>query len=237
MIGPAVGSLIRIAPRGQDRNSAIEVRIVGVIEPAIEPRLEQNGPPAAKIYLPSPIEPEPALTLYLRARGAATELAQPVRELVNRIAPRVPILEVGSLDEFNERSYSTQLWMARAAAVLGVIGLLLATGGLYGVSSYVVAMRSREIAIRMAIGAQPREILKMVLRQSLGMAAAGVLAGGAAAVAVSQVIQSEYHGIQKIDPAAFGGAAALFVAAMLLATAIPAVRAARVDPVANLKDG
>ena len=235
--GPAVGNLIRIAPRGQDMNSAIEVRIVGVIEAAIEPRLEQNGPPAAKIYLPSPIEPETALALYLRARGAATELAQPVRELVNRIAPRVPILEIGSLDEFNERSYSTQLWMARAAAVLGVIGLLLATGGLYGVSSYVVAMRSREIAIRMAIGAQPREILKMVLRQSMGMAAAGLLAGGGAALAVSQVIQSEYHGIQKIDPGAFGGAAALFVAAMLVASAIPAVRAARVDPVANLKDG
>ena len=237
MTGPAVGNLIRIAPRGQDMNSAIEVRIVGVIEAAIEPRLEQNGPPAAKIYLPSPIEPETALALYLRARGAATELAQPVRELVNRIAPRVPILEIGSLDEFNERSYSTQLWMARAAAVLGVIGLLLATGGLYGVSSYVVAMRSREIAIRMAIGAQPREILKMILRQSMGMAAAGLLAGGGAALAVSQVIQSEYHGIQKIDPGAFGGAAALFVAAMLVASAIPAVRAARVDPVANLKDG
>jgi predicted permease len=237
MTGAAVGTLIRIAPRGQDMNSAIEARIVGVIEPAIEPRLEQNGPPAAKIYLPSPIEPEPALALYLRGRGAAIELAQPVRELVNRIAPRVPILEIGSLDEFNERSYSTQLWMARAAAVLGVIGLLLATGGLYGVSSYVVAMRSREIAIRMAIGASPREILKMILRQSMGMAAAGLLAGGGAALAVSQVIQSEYHGIQKIDPGAFGGAAALFVAAMLVASALPAVRAARVDPVANLKDG
>ena len=77
----------------------------------------------------------------------------------------------------------------------------------------------------------------MVLRQSLRMAAAGILAGGGAALAVSQVIQSEYHGIQKIDPGAFGGAAALFVAAMLVATAVPAVRASRVDPVANLKDG
>jgi predicted permease len=237
LTGPAVGTLIRIAPRGQDMNSAIDVRIIGVIESALEPRVEQNGPPAAKIYLPSPIEPETALALYLRSRGSATELAQPVRELVNRIAPRVPIVEIGSLDEFNERSYATQLWMARAAAVLGVIGLLLATGGLYGVSSYVVAMRSREIAIRMAIGAQPREILKMILRQSMGMAAVGLLVGGGAALAVSQLIQSEYHGIQKIDPGAFGGAAALFIAAMLAASAIPAVRAARVDPVANLKDG
>jgi predicted lysophospholipase L1 biosynthesis ABC-type transport system permease subunit len=235
--GPAVGSLIRIAPRAGEMNTAIEVRIIGVIEPAIEPRLEQNGPPPAKIYLPSPIEPEPALALYLRTRGPATALAQPVRELVSRIAPRVPILEIGSLDELNERSYSTQLWLAQAAAVLGVIGLLLATAGLYGVASCMVAMRSREIAIRMAIGAQPREILQMILGQSMGMAGVGLVAGGGVALAVSQVIQSEYHGIQKIDPGAFGGAAVLFVASMLVASAIPALRASRVDPVANLKDG
>jgi putative ABC transport system permease protein len=235
--GPAVGTTIRIAPRGQDLNGAIEVRIVGVIEPATEPRLEQKGPPPHRIYLPSPIEPEPALALYLRTRATATTLAQPVRELVSRIAPRVPILEIGSLEEINERSYATQLWLAQTAAVLGVIGLLLATAGLYGVSSYVVAMRSREISIRMAIGARPQEILKMILSQSMGMAIVGLLAGAGAAAVVSRVIQSEYHGIQEIDPAAFGGAAALFVAAMLLASAIPAVRASRVDPVANLKDG
>jgi predicted permease len=235
--GPAVGNIIRIAPRGRNLDAAIEVRIVGVIEPVTEPRLEQNGPPPARLYLPSPLEPEPALALYLRTGSTAVALAQPVRELVSRIAPRVPILELGSLEEINERSYATQLWLARAAAVLGIIGLLLATAGLYGVASYVVAMRSREISIRMAIGARPQQILRMILSQSMAMALIGLLAGAVAAVVVSRVIQSEYHGIQKIDPAAFGGAAALFVAAMLLASAIPAVRASRADPVANLKDG
>ena len=199
--------------------------------------MDQDEPPAAKVYLPSPIEPEPALALYLRTAGPATMLAQPVRELVSRIAPRVPILELGSLDELNERSYGQQLWLARAAAFLGVIGLLLATAGLYGVSSYVVAMRSREIAIRMAMGARPQVILAMVLGQSMRIAAIGLLVGGAAAVAVSRLIQSEYHGIQGIDGVAFGGASALFVAAMLLASAIPAVRASRLDPVESLKDG
>ena len=91
-----------------------------------------------------------------------------------------------------------QLWLARAAAFLGVIGLLLATAGLYGVSSYVVAMRSREIAIRMAVGARPRAILPMVLGQSMRVALIGLLVGGAAAAAVSRLIQSEYHGIQGI---------------------------------------
>jgi predicted permease len=235
--GPAVGSILRVAGRDQDFASSIEVRVVGVVEPALEPRLERGDPPAAKVYLPSPIEPEPALALYLRTRGSATMLAQGVRELVSEIAPRVPIVEIGSLEELNERSYGVQLWLARAAAVLGAIGVLLATAGLYGVASYVVAMRAREIAIRMALGARPRAILRMVLSQSMAVAVLGLLVGGGAALAVSRLIQAEYHGIHGIDGAALAGAAALFLAAMLLAGAIPAVRASRMDPIGTLKEG
>jgi putative ABC transport system permease protein len=236
MNGLVLGGILRVAPRGQDFRSSIEVRIVGIVEPAVEPRLEQGGPPAARVYLPSPIEPEPALTLYLRTHGKATTLAQPVRELVSQIAPRVPILEIGSLEEVNERSYGPQLWLARAAAFLGVVGLLLATAGLYCVASYTVAMRSREIAIRIAVGARPGVILGMVLGQSMRVALIGLLVGGGIAIAVSRFIQAGYHGIPGINTVAFGGAAMLFLAAMLLASAIPAIRASRMDPIENLKD-
>jgi predicted lysophospholipase L1 biosynthesis ABC-type transport system permease subunit len=198
--------------------------------------LEEGDPAAPRVYLPSPIEPEPALALYVRTRTDATALAQPVRELVAQIAPRVAVREIGSLEEINERSHGPQLWLARAAAFLGVIGLLLATAGLYGVSSYVVGTRSREIAIRMAVGAEPRTILTMILAQTMRVALLGLLIGGAAAVAVSRLIQAGYHGIQALDGLAFGGSAILFLAAMLLASAIPAVRASRVDPVTSLKD-
>ncbi len=234
--GPAVGSILRVAPRKDDFQSSTAVRIVGVVEAAIEPRLERGEPPAAKIYLPSTIQPEPALALYVRTRGAASALARPIRELVSQIGPRVPVVEIGSLSELNERSYATQLWLARAAVLMGAIGLLLATAGLYGVSSYLVAMRSRELAIRMAVGAAPGTILTMVLRQSMRVGLVGLLIGGCAAVAVSWWIQSEYDGILGIDGRAFGGAVGLFVIAMLLATAIPAARAARLDPVESLKD-
>jgi predicted permease len=237
MDAPAVGSVLRVAPRGRDFASSIDVRVVGVIEAALEPRLEPGGPPPARIYLPSRIDPEPALALYVRTRGFATAVAPSLRELVSQVAPRVPILEIGSLEELNERSYGTQLWLARAAAVLGVIGLILATAGLYGVSSYVVAMRSREFAIRIAMGASPRLILALVLGQWMRMAAIGLVLGTGAAVVASRVIQSEYHGIEDLDPVAFGGAGALFLAAMLLAAALPAVRASRVDPIQALKEG
>jgi len=233
---PALGRTVRIAPRGRTSTSAMEVRIVGVIESVREPRLEA-GPPAAAIYLPSPIEPEPALSLYVRTRVPAASVAQPLRELVGEIAPRVPIIELGSLDEINERSYGPQLWLARAAACLGLIGLLLASAGLYGVSSYVVSLRMREIAIRMAIGARPATILTMLLGQSMTIAAAGLVAGSAIAIAVNAVIQSEYHGIFSVDGVLFAGATVLFVTVMLAASLPPAIRAARLDPVETLRDG
>lgn len=234
--GPPVGTVVRVAAGSGDFASSTEVRIVGVVEAAIEPRLERGDTPAPRLYLPSPIEPEPSLSLYARTTGEAAALAPSVRGLVGRLDPRVPIQEIGTLADFNERSYETQLWLARAASVLGTIGLLLATAGLYGVSSYVVAMRSRELAIRMAVGAAPRTILAMMLRQSMQVAVIGLLAGGGAAVAASQWVQSEYHGILGIDAAVLGTSIALFILAMFVASAVPAARASRVDPVEYLRD-
>src|SRR5689334_14441232 len=97
-------------------------------------------------------------------------------------------------------------------------------------------MRSREIAIRMAIGARPRAILAMVVAQSGRVAVAGLIAGGGASIVASRLIQSEYHGLVGINRAAFAGAVGLFLAAMLLASLVPAIRASHVDPVENLKD-
>ena len=236
LTGPAVGALVHVGLPGRPFDASLPVRVVGVVEASREPRLEAGELPAARVYLPSPLEDELALTAYVRTSGPATATAQPVRELVARIAPRVPILELGSLEEFNERSYATQLWLARAAGFIGVIGLLLATAGLYGVTSYVVAMRSREIAIRMAIGARPQVILRMILGQSMRIALVGLVAGSGVAVAASRIIQSEYHGVRGVDAAAYSAAAVLFLVAMLFASAVPARRASRVDPIQNLKD-
>ena len=235
MKGPVLGTTLRVAPRDRGFPSGVDVRIIGIVESTVEPRFE-NGLPSEKIYLPVPIEPEPTLSVYIRATGSAAALAQPVRELVTRINPGVPIQEIGSLQEFNERSFSQQLWLARAAVFVGLVGLLLATAGLYGISSYVVAMRGREIAIRMAIGGTPGAILSMVLRQSMRVALAGLILGGGAALVASRILQAEYHGVVGIDRPRFAAAVALFLAAMLLASAIPAYRASRLDPLEKLKD-
>jgi predicted permease len=235
MTGPVVGSTLRVAPRGRDFASGLDVRIVGIVESTVDPRLE-DGLPGEKVYLPVAIEPESALAVYIRTADSAAALAQPVRELVSRIDPRVALQEIGSLQEFNERSFSQQLWLARAAVFVGFVGLLLATAGLYGISSYVVSMRAREIAIRVAVGARPGSILSMVLKQSMRVAMVGLIFGGISAVIASRIVQSEYHGIVGIDRDGFAAAAGLFLAAMLIASAVPAFRASRLDPVEKLKE-
>jgi putative ABC transport system permease protein len=232
-----VSADVRVPPGGRDIATAVDVQIVGVVETAREPRSGEDGGARPMIFLPAALGPEPALALYLRSRTAAEALVQPVRDLVTQLDARVPIVAIGSRAEINERSLRPQLWFARAAGVLGIIGLLLATAGLYGVASYVVSLRSREIAIRMAIGAGPARVVRMVLAQAMCLALAGLAIGGLLAYIVSRVIQAEFHGMHGMDPAAFGGAAAALVGAMLLASGLPALRAARVDPVAYLKDG
>ena len=125
--------------------------------------------------------------------------------------------------------------LAQTAAALGIVGLLLASVGLYGVTSYSVAMRVREIAVRMALGARADRVVAMVLRQALAVAAIGAAIGGLVAIAAVIVIQSQVFGATGLDVAALAGSAALLTAAVLLATMLPAFRAARLDPMAVLR--
>jgi putative ABC transport system permease protein len=243
--GQALGRTIRVMPHVQSRRlsdkealaASREVTIVGVIESAGERRYTQDGKPVGKVYLPSPLGPEPALTLYARSRATAEAVAPSVRDLASRIDPRVPIVEMGSLRSFNERSMGPEPWLARISALLGVVALGLAAVGLFGVVSYSVTQRAPEFAIRMALGANPRDLLRLVLTQSMTTVSIGFLLGGTIALIVSRLIAAQFRGASGIDALAFGQSSALLIAVMLLASAVPAIRAARVDPVANLKDG
>jgi putative ABC transport system permease protein len=241
----ALGRTIRVRPYVQSQRLSDEealavsreVTIVGVIESAGERRITQDGKPVGKIYLPSPLGPEPALTLYVRSRGRAEDVAPSVRALVSRIEPRVPIVEMGSLAAYNERSMGPEPWLARISALLGVVALVLAAAGLFAVVSYSVTQRAPEFAIRLALGANPLDLLRLVVAQSMTTVSIGFLLGGSLALIVRRLIAAQFHGAAGIDALAFGESSALLVAVMLLASAVPAIRAARVDPVANLKDG
>jgi ABC-type antimicrobial peptide transport system permease subunit len=156
--------------------------------------------------------------------------------VVRQIDPRVPILDAVSLAQANERWILPQNLLARAAALLGLIALVLAAWGLYAVVSYVVTLRSREIAVRLALGAKPRRMLTMVLAQAMTMAVTGGIVGGAASVAIWRIIRSEVHVAHGIGVAALSASGIVLALAMLVAALVPAVHASRVDPMSLLKE-
>jgi hypothetical protein len=231
----AIGRSLRVSTPFRDSVKA-DVRIVGVVKSP----LGLSGEEVSAIFFPSPfpspIQPGTARTLHVRSEGPATVLAPAIRDLVTQLDPRVPILELGTLGEKIRADILQQRMLAKVAALLGIVALLLASVGLYGVTSYSVAMRWREIAVRMALGARPDRVLAMVFRQALAVATIGAVLGGLAAIAAGVVIQAEVFGAARVDIATLGESAALLVAAMLFASILPAWRAARLDPNVVLRE-
>jgi predicted permease len=231
--GAAVDRVLHVGARGNPYEASTEVRIVGVVEPASEPAYSPHPVPA--IYVSAPLQPEPALTLYVRSRGPMETLVPAVRSTVRDIDPRVPFTELTSLRQLNDRRLQEDVWAANGVMMLGALALVLATTGLYGVVSYVVAMRSREMGVRMALGADPHAMLAMVIRQAMTLALTGAAIGGAAALAIGRIVRSEMHDLRGLDPMAFLGSAAILLLAMTIASAVPARRASRVDPIIVLR--
>ena len=213
-----------------------DLRIVGIVKSPLGLSGEEVQAVFFPSHFPSPIQRGTARTLHVRSEGPAAALAPAIRDLVAQLDPRVPILELGTLDQTIRADILQQRMLARGAALLGIVALLLASVGLYGVTSYSVAMRWREIAVRMALGARPDRVLAMVFRQALAVAMIGAVLGGLAAIAAGLVIQAEVFGVAGVDIATLGGSAALLAAAMLLASILPARRAARLDPNAVLRE-
>jgi putative ABC transport system permease protein len=231
----ALGRSLRVSTPFRGAAKA-DVRIVGIVESPVG----LSGEEVAAIFFPSPF-PSPiqrgtARTLHVRSEGPAATLAPAIRDLVAQLDPRVPILELATLDQKIRADFLQQRMLARGAALLGIVALLLASVGLYGVTSYSVAMRGREIAVRMALGARADIIVAMVLRQALAVAVIGSVLGGLVAIVAGLLIQAEVFGVAGIDVATLGGSAVLLAVAMLLASILPAWRAARLDPNAVLRE-
>jgi len=234
--GSALGRSLQLTELGNGVPAA-NVQIVGIVESPVE----LTGQDVAAIFFPAPFFPTPfqngaERTLYVRSDGPAGPVAAAIRDLVAQIDPRVPILELAILDQKVRDDYRTKLVMSRVVALLGVVALLLASIGLYGVTSYSVAMRAREIAVRMALGARTDQVVAMVLRQAATLVIIGSALGTVLAIVVGRLIQAEIFGVAAVPFSTLGGSAALLAAAMLLASILPARRAARLDPYAVLRE-
>jgi putative ABC transport system permease protein len=196
-----------------------------------------------EFYLPLAQAPEEAwdwiqrtMTIVARsASGDAASLAPAVRAAARVAAPGVPLYDVASMEERLRGSFAQERFHTLLLVSLGVIGLLLAAVGIYGIISYFVVQRRPEFGVRMALGATGADLVRLTLRQSVVPVALGLAGGLAAAATASRLLASALRGVGPRDPATFAAVVLLLTAAAALASYLPARRAANVDPMAALR--
>ena len=226
-----VGKRVRMMGR-LGRTRADWTTIVGVIADARTESLAQAGTP--QIYLDIYQRPAKFLAFYLRGQVDPAAVPAQVRTQIQSVDPNLPIFRAETLDDVLSSSLSVRRFSMELVALFAGTALLLAGLGIYGTISYVVNEQRREIAIRLALGAQRGTILKMVLRRGLGLAAAGAGLGLAGALIVSHLMAGLLFGVSPNDLTTFAGVTFVLTTVALAASYIPALRAMRVDPIKTL---
>jgi ABC-type antimicrobial peptide transport system permease subunit len=176
------------------------------------------------------------LRLVVRSkRTGSPGLLKEIQSTVQSVNADVPVTSVRTLDEIYRRSMASTSFMLVMLAIAGAVALLLGLIGIYGVVSYSVSQRKREIGIRMALGAEHSEVRGLFVRHALMLTAVGVASGAAAAIAVTRALSALLYGVSALDPLTFAGVTTLLTVAALLASYLPARRATSVDPARALR--
>ena len=174
--------------------------------------------------------------LVVRAAVKPEALMSQIRAAIHAVDPNLAVWNIMTLSDAVAQSLSQEKLLAKLASFFGVLALLLASIGLYGVMAYSVARRTNEIGIRMALGAQPLAVLGMVLRESVFVVGLGLIAGIPAALACGRYVSSQLYGLAPNDPITIVGASGALLAVALVASLLPARRAALLDPLAALRE-
>ena len=214
------------------QNDRVTITVIGVARDAKYRSLGEA--PRGFVYLPLAQRFSASLALLVRGTPGAA-LAAPIRRLMARLDPSLPILDQQSLEQYAVTGLFPQRAALWVAGCLGGVALVLAVFGIYGVTAYSVAQRTREIGIRMALGAPKALILRLVLGQGVAVAGAGALLGLLAALGTTRLLANLLFGVSGMDVVAVGGAAFALVLAALAASWLPARRAAEVEPVIALR--
>jgi len=209
------------------------ITVVGVTANARTESLARASAP--EIYLDLYQTGAKHLAILLRGHLDAAAVPAAVRQQVQSVDPTLPVFGAETLDETVSASLAERRFSMEIVALFALTALLLAGLGIYGVISYIVSERTHEIGIRLALGAERSSILRMVLRQGLGLAIAGAAVGLAGALIVSHLMAGLLYGVRPTDPLTFAGVALVLIGVALLACYIPARRALRVDPLVALR--
>jgi predicted permease len=228
-----LGRLVTLTASGEHgEKTSVDAMVVGVIEnPPGRPIFTR----LPNVFFPAPLGPRSALDLAVRFEGDAKAVAAGIRTVVSGMEPRLPLDRITTGEELRRLRNAPQYTLTQVVSLLGVLSLALAAAGLYGVVSYMVTLRQKEIGIRMALGAESGSVLRLVVRQSLIPVVAGCVLGTLGAGIVAKVTRSQLYGVLPMDPVAFGGAALLLLLTMIAASLAPATRASRLNPVDTLR--
>jgi putative ABC transport system permease protein len=222
--------------RGIDPESSIEITVVGVVADVKRSGLDVNTEPEA--YLPQRQTPWASdMFVAVRASGDPRALTALLRDEVLELDPALPVTGVMTLAERVSESVASPRFRTAIVGGLAVGAALVALIGIYGVLSFVVEQRQREMALRVAVGAQRAQLLSEVLASGLRLTLAGLALGTVGAVAASRALRAFLFEVDALDPLTFAGVAVLFLAAATLASYMPARRAAGADPMVTLRQG
>jgi putative ABC transport system permease protein len=214
-------------------NGKTWTQIIGVIGDVHEHGLDVAANDL--IYLPLAQYPQNGPALMARTQGDPMAVARPVVQRLYEVDPNQPAGRIQSLEQYRTDSIAAPRLTANLLGLFALLALAIAAAGIGGVMALAVSQRTHEIGVRMAIGARPSEIVRMILSQGMGLALAGVAIGVAAAFALTSAVKSFLFGVTPNDPATFLGVAAVLALAALAACYLPARRAAQVDPLRALR--
>ena len=220
------------APAKDRRNFTV----IGVVPTMRHDDVAIAEPKFVQMYLPSAQQPNTQMTLLVRSDGDPVTLARAVRSAVLAIDPNQPVFDVRSMDSRIAEQLATRRLSAILVGLFSALALLLAAIGLYGTMAYAVARRTREIGIRLALGAQRSAVFALIVRQGMSLVVIGLIVGLFAAVAFGQLLASFLFGVGSRDPLTLGAVAFVLGGAALLACSLPARRATRVDPIVALRE-
>jgi putative ABC transport system permease protein len=207
--------------------------VVGIVGDVKDAGLNEPNPP--QIYMPLRQWPVSFMTVVLKTSVPPTSLADAVRSEVYAIDSNLPLSNVSTLDAVVAKSISQQRFYMLLLSIFASVALVLAAIGIFGVLSYAVSQRTREIGIRMALGAQGRTVIGLIVRQAMILVVSGVTAGTIAALFLSQTMSRMLFNVTPTDPATFAAVAGVLVGVALFASYLPARRATRVDPIVALR--
>ncbi|MGH7867549.1 MAG: FtsX-like permease family protein, partial [Candidatus Dormibacteraceae bacterium] len=194
-----------------------------------------NQPPIPECYYPEYQDGDSGMALVIRSATTPLSQISAVRGAIHKLDPQLPVYRPRTLDGIVSESSGQQRFVALLLGLFAALALTLASVGIYGVIAYSVAQRTHEFGIRMALGAQRGDVVKMVLREGMALAVAGAGVGVVAALGLTRFLQGLLYGVTPTDPGTFVAVPLVLISVALLACYIPARRAMKVDPLVALR--